>query len=143
MRWLLLVLLLVPACGDDSSGPDEVVNIAGSWNWAADVSNTELSLTCVASGAALLEQSGSQFSGVISNGSGTCTGPGGSAPFDPNGAIGGGTIEDDNVSFDDNFCEYTGIATGNPTNEIDGDVTCIFPIQGEDVVMTGTWEMNR
>ena len=48
MRWLLLVLLLVPACGDDSSGPDEVVNIAGSWNWAADVSNTELSLTCVA-----------------------------------------------------------------------------------------------
>jgi hypothetical protein len=143
VRLLLLAgMVLLVACGDDSSGPDDGVDIEGTWTWSAEISNVEFELTCDASGDAIIEQSGSQFTGQIVNGTGSCSGPGGSQPFDPNGAI-GGVIDDDNVELSDDFCEYTGVATGNPVTEVDGNVTCVFPTDEEDIQMTGTWQMNR
>ena len=147
MRSLLAVLLLsLVACSDDdSSGPDgdDFANIDGSWTWAADVANSELQLSCLAAGSATINQTGDQFNGTITGSSGSCTGPEGTFPFDSDGPIGGGFVEGNSVSFDDNFCDYTGVATGNPINEVDGEVTCVFPISGQDVTMVGTWEMQR
>lgn len=144
MRLLLLAgIVLFVACDDDSSGPDETVDIEGSWSWTAEVLNAELSLTCEGSGDAVIEQSGSQFSGQITNSTGSCTGPGGEQAFDFNGAIVGGTIDGDNVEFSDDFCDYSGVATGDPIDDVDGDVTCLFPSGAGNIEMTGTWAMNR
>lgn len=143
MRHLLLAsLILVLACSD-SNNPDGPVDIEGTWTWSAEFGNDEIDLTCTASGGATIEQSGSQFSGQIVNGTGTCTGAGGSGPFDPNGPIVNGTIDDDNVAFADAFCDYSGVATGDPVDEVDGDMDCVFIIEGESVETTGTWEMAR
>lgn len=144
MRFLLLAgTVLLIACSDDSSGPDEPVEVEGTWTWSAEISNPALELTCTGSGEAIIEQSGTQFSGQIVNGTGSCDGPDGTVPFDPNGAIVGGTIDGDNVEFSDDFCDYTGVATGNPVSEVDGDVTCLFPDGEEDIEMSWTWEMSR
>lgn len=144
MRLFLLAgLVLFLGCSDSNDPGDGPVDIEGTWTWSAEFGSDVLELSCSASGGAIVEQSGSQFSGQIVNGSGACSGPGGSLPFDPDGAIVGGTIDDDNVEFEDASCEYTGIATGDPVDEIDGDMTCVFFIDGEDVEMTGTWQMER
>lgn len=145
MRLLPLAgMVLLVACSD-SSDPDgdDPVDIEGTWTWSAEVTNDEFELTCSASGEANIEQSGSQFSGQIVNGTGSCSSPEGPLPFDPNGAIVGGSIDDDNIEFSDDFCDYTGVATGSPINEVDGDVTCVFPIGDEDVTLEGTWQMQR
>jgi hypothetical protein len=145
MRRLLLAgMVLFTGCGDDSSGPDgETADIEGSWSWSADISNDEVEISCSAVGSALIEQSGEQFSGQITNSTGTCNTPTGSVPFDLNGAIVGGLIEGNAVSFEDNDCEYSGLASGDPVDEVDGDVTCIFSVEGEDLEFTGTWQMSR
>lgn len=143
MRLFLLAgMVLLVACSD-SSGPEGEgpADIEGTWTFEADISDTELTVTCTATGVALIEQSGSQFTGQIMNSTGTCSGPDGDFPFDANGALVGGTIDDDNVEFDDAACTYTGLATGD---EIDGDVTCLFvDDDGEEITLSGNWQMTR
>ena len=143
-RFLPAGLILVAACSDDSSDPNDAVDIQGSWNFSASVSNSELGITCEASGGLSISQAGDQFSGTISNGEGTCALPDGSASFDPSGAIGSGTITDeDQIEFSDDFCTYTGQATGNPATEVQGDASCVFGIGAQDVPMEGTWQLER
>ena len=143
-RFLPAGLILVVACSDDGSDPNEPVDIQGSWTFTASVSNSELDITCEASGGLSITQSGDQFSGTVSNGEGTCTSPAGPLSFDPSGAIGGGTITDeDQIEFSDDFCTYTGQATGNPATEVQGDASCVFNIGGQDIPMEGTWQLER
>ena len=145
MRLFLLAgIALLVACSDSSDpGDDDTADIEGSWDWTANISNAELELTCTASGGATIEQSGDEFSGQIQNSDGICSGPQGTFPIDLDGALGSGLVQARSVSFEDDACEYTGVATGDPTDEIDGDVTCTFILDDEPAVFEGTWEMTR
>jgi hypothetical protein len=143
-RIVLAAAMLLAACGgDDSTGPSGAANVAGNWVWQANVSNASFQLSCVATGSLVLQQSGAQFSGQLTNGQGTCTGPGGSAPFDPNGSLTSGTISGSTLSYSDGICTYSGQMSGSPVNQVQGNVNCTFAIEGQNIPMTGTWHVGR
>jgi hypothetical protein len=145
-RLLLLGLVLVVACSDDDDGtdPNDIVDIDGDWIFSASASNPELDVSCVLAGSLSIQQNESQFTGTITESEGTCTTPEGDFIFDSDGAIGGGAIvNEDEVQFDDPFCTYSGQAQGNPADQIEGEVACVFSIDGVDVPMEGTWQMDR
>jgi hypothetical protein len=140
-NFLALLVVLSTACGGDSTGPsDSTPSLAGGWNIQANISNSAAALTCIATGDLSLTQQGAQFSGSTTNSTGTCSGPGGTAAFDANGPISGGQISGSQVSFTDGVCSYTGNATGSPVNLVKGDVSCNFPVQGQNLPMNGTWQ---
>ena len=147
MRLLPLAGIVLLAACSDSNDPDggEPADIEGSWTWTADLSSTEIELTCTTTGGATIEQSDDRFTGQILDSEGTCSGPEVNIPFDLDGAFGSGVIEGSAVSFQDDRCEYTGVATGDPVDEIEGDVTCTFAFNnnGETVTFDGSWEMTR
>ena len=143
-RILVFATAVLAACGGgDSSGPSGDINVAGTWNYQANISNSGVALSCIATGTLTITQQGSQFSGQATNSTGLCTGPGGSAPFDANGPITGGTVSGNSITYTDGICTYTGNASGNPINKVAGTVTCNFPIQGQNIPMTGTWQISR
>jgi hypothetical protein len=145
-RLFLLGLVLAVACSDDDDGtdPNDIVDIDGDWVFSASASNPELDVSCVLGGSLSIQQSGSEFSGTISDSDGTCTTPEGDFTFDADGPIGSGTIvNEDEVQFDDGFCTYSGQAQGNPADQVEGDAECVFVIAGNEISMDGTWQMDR
>ena len=143
--WLLAgSLVVLAACGGDSTGPSNVTkNLAGVWTWQANVSNSSLQVSCIASANLSVTQTDTQFSGTLYGGGGTCTGPDGSSTFDPNGSISGGTVSGSVVTYTDGICSYTGTTVGNPVNKVVGEVTCNFPVNGQNIPMNGTWQISR
>ena len=146
MRLLPLAgLVLLVACSASSDpGGGEPADIEGSWTWTAGISSTAIELTCTTTGAATIEQSGDHFTGQILDSEGTCSGPDVNIPFDLDGVLGSGVIDGSAVSFEDDRCKYTGVATGDPVDEIEGDVTCAFVFNNNDetVSLNGSWEMS-
>jgi hypothetical protein len=140
----IAVLLVVAACGgsDKATGP---TNISGAWQYSDGVSNGQLSVSCTSNAAVNISQNGATFTGTISSGSQNCTGPGGTFSSSLAGlTIGGGQINGSSVTFTDGGgCSYTGTISGNPSNRISGNETCVVPFSGTNYTFTGTWQATR
>jgi hypothetical protein len=64
-------------------------------------------------------------------------------PITADGDIAGGSIMGNTVTYDASHCSSTGTATGSPVNKIAGSLTCSFPISGQNVPLTGSWQITR
>jgi hypothetical protein len=148
MKALVLTALVagaaLAACSSgDSTTPTTPADIAGTWDMAGTISNASVQTSCNFAGTVTINQAGSQATGTYSS-STTCTGPGGTVTQPSTGNVGGGKITGNAVSFnDDGGCKYVGTVSGNPTNAMNGTVSCIIGISGTNYTFAGTWNANR
>lgn len=144
----LVLAFVAAACGGDSgpSGPD-VLNMAGTYDYAFNVSNASLQVSCSGTGRLTINQNGAQFSGQSTDGATNCTGPGGQLVLANNGQVTGGTINGNQISFSfplaEAGCNATGTASGSPVNNLSGIVTCTLAVSGQTVQLSGTWQGSR
>jgi len=138
---------LVAGCGGSSDSPTgpTTQNIGGTWALQGTLSNASLAVTCNVVSTVDLFQSGTNFTGQVSNSSDQCTGPGGTASSTggEDGALTGGQISGSSMSYADASCSYSGVITGAPTNRVHGPATCVFNINGTNYTFTGTWQLSR
>lgn len=144
MRYITVLLgsILMVACGGDSTGPANDANVAGQWSFGETLSAPSFSLSYVGTGTVQLSQSGSQFSGTADE-QVVVSGPNGSVNASGSGTISGGQINGNSVSFQASTCDYSGTASGNPTNRLEGTVGCDVDVQGQTIHFTGTWQAGR
>jgi hypothetical protein len=146
-RTLVGTLLVVWACGGGDSGgsatPTGTANLAGGWIWQSNGSNSELGVTCVASGQLTLTQADNQVSGVLANSAASCLASGHSYQFDPGGDFTNGVVSGNTFTYNDPVCQFTGTASGSPPNKVEGPASCNLDYLGVQIPLTGTWEMHR
>jgi hypothetical protein len=142
MRLMVLgAIAFVIGCGD-SSGPREVVQVGGLWEFGESMTDQAHDISCTASGTVQISQSGDQFSGTAEQ-EGTCSGPGGTIDNSGTGNITGGQVNGDDVSFQTPLCQYVGQASGSPSNQMQGTSTCSFDNAGTTFTFSGTWQAGR
>lgn len=133
LGWLLLVM----ACGGDSTGP---VSIAGPWTLSGNYSNSSIQISCQFSGGADVSQTGGTFTGSYAVNE-TCSGPGGVISGFVTGLISGGQITGNSVGFwDDGGCQYTGSVSGN---RMSGPSSCILAVAGSTYHFSGSWSASQ
>lgn len=140
----MATLLLVAACGGDSSTGPQGANIAGLWNYSDNISSSSAGISCTSSGTVQVSQTGTNFSGTATATSGVCTDSFGTT-VDNTGttAITGGQINGMQVTFQTEGCQYTGTISGNPINAMSGTETCTVAISGTNYTFTGPWQASR
>lgn len=131
------------ACGGASTGP---VSIAGNWNLSDVVTYAQGNTSCNTAAVVTIVQSGSSFTGSVTSGTTTCSGPSGVTSTSlAGGTLSAGEVSGTSVSFTDNRgCSYTGALTGNPATPLAGNVTCTLSVpSGGSQTFTGTWQFSR
>jgi hypothetical protein len=119
------------------------VDVGGTWNFTGTVSNSSVQVSCNFAGTIVIDQAGNQATGTYTTTS-TCNGPGGSVQQSGSGNVGGGKISGNKISFsDDGGCNYSGTASGDPTNSMAGTTSCVLGIQGTNYTFNGTWSASR
>ena len=136
MRYFALAaLLLLAACGSDSTGPAEPAQISGDWRFTWTMSGS--GFVCVSVGDFAIQQSGSEFSGV-QEGLGVldCQG---ADPMQYGGeTIVGGELDGDDLSF--RLGTISGPNSGTVTgSSMVGDAT--WTVQG--LVLAGDFTAVR
>jgi hypothetical protein len=143
MRWSIIGLLCLVACGGDSSGPSDV-SVAGTWQASlSNMSGSGLSCNSTAPTQISLNQSGDAFTGSYSGGELTCTGPGGTASdFVGSGTVLNGSLNGSSVSMDLDTPDFhlTGSVNGN---SMSGNARWVIDIQGQTIVLNGQWGAAR
>jgi len=141
MRYAVLGILLLAGCGgSDSAAPNEDAEVSGRWNFNETMSSNPLSY--VGSGTITLSGT-AQFSGSLSE-QAVVTGPGGALEIPMTTvSIQGGQVDGRRVSFQAGTCDYQGTASGNPTNRLDGSVSCDLDIGGQPFRFTGSWQAGK
>ena len=130
------------ACGD-ATGVGRVPSIDGEWQLNTLSSIAELSVTCEAAGLVSIDQIGQNFTGHVTESSETCSGPGGTAIGDVDGALLGGQISGSTLSYSDGSCEYTGTVSGTPANRVVGEMSCTVVLPSGTYLLDGTWRLSR
>lgn len=148
----LALTVALTACGDDSTGPEDV-DLSGSWTYSATIQQEEID-DCRIEGAPLtLEQNGNLLSGTLEIGTFQC----GDETFDcPNidaVSVGSGRHrEDGGVEFEAGFLDHDGEAS---PGQLEGDlvanrVELACDVVGSDISGVviiedgpGTWEATR
>jgi len=143
---LIAALVVVAACGSDSTAPSGPLNIAGAWTLNLNISNSQLAASCTAQNVVVVfTQTGSTFTGTASSGNQICSGGGTSQSNSLAGTTwSGGQVNGTSVSFaSQGGCSITGTVTGNPPNHMSGSLACPLAINGSTFTFTGTWTGSR
>ena len=142
----MATLLLVVACGGSSSTAPTTLNIAGTWNFSDNISNSGLAASCSSTSTATVSQTGSSFTANVFNGTQVCT-QNGSVFSNLSGlsaVVSGGQINGTGLSWvDDSGCNYTGTISGSPPNRLSGSESCTIALSGAQYVFLGTWQAAR
>lgn len=135
---------LVAACGGSSStAPAPTPSVSGTWNYSETQNDSQHSISCDNSGTITINQSGTTFTGSYTQ-QGTCTGPGGTADNSGAGNVSGGQITNRNVSFQADYCKYTGsVGSGDAPNTMSGTGTCTLTSSGTTYNFDVTWQASR
>ena len=145
MRILLIasIVLTVVACGADKATAP--LNLTGKWQYADNISNSELLTTCASNVTFDITQTGAGFTGKVSSGSETCTSQtAGTSVVSLVGAvINGSEISNTSVSFTSGTCSWSGTGSGDPVNHLEGQETCTLTISGLQHVFNGSWNAVR
>jgi hypothetical protein len=132
-----LVALAIAACSDSTEPGAH--DLEGNWAYTATISSTQIAGTCSTTGTIDLNQSGSSLDGDT-DGTISCTGPGGTVSESGSGSI-DGSLDGDTVTFDDGECTYTG--TVQSENAMGGNLSCAIDVDGTAYPFTGTWSATR
>ena len=130
------------ACGD-ATGVGRVPSVGGDWQLHTMTSSVELGVTCEADGMVSITQRGQNFTGEVSESRETCSGPGGTAIGDVDGALLGGQISGNTLTYSDGSCDYSGTVSGSPANRVMGEMSCTVVLQSGTYVLSGTWRLMR
>ncbi len=138
MRRFLAVLLVLAACGKDTTGPS-IPNVAGAWT--ATWQNMSASGVTCQTGAipVSINQTGATFSGAYGTGTLTCNGT--SASF-TGGTIANGNIQGNTVTFDLDTPDFHQSGTISGT-AMSGTATWRIDVSGTPYVLNGTWGAGR
>jgi hypothetical protein len=143
-RLLLISLLGIVGCGDDSAGPESTAiptGVTGSWSYSTTVTTTGVS--CTISGAALsLKQSGNTFTGTYT-GVISCSGSSGGGGGSARGTVVSGIVSGSAIQFDFDNTQWhqTGTLDGN---NMSGNVNAhILDANGAPMLLTGSWSAVR
>lgn len=134
--------IALAACGDSTNPPD-TPDIAGTWQLEATLANTALQATCDAEGTVQITQDGESFTGQISESTLTCTAPAGTITDDVDGPLTGGEISGTSLTYSDGTCDYSGEISGSPPDLVSGNAVCTVTFEGQDVPLSGTWQISR
>jgi hypothetical protein len=136
LRHCLSFALVCTACSTEPGG-----DVSGAWEISESVT-TQGGVSCQLTGDLILSQAsnGSRFTGQDAR-KGSCTG----APtgFDPSGVVAvlAGEVSGDKVTFEIDFCDYTG-TLAEP--DMSGTLSCSDGIGGlPGDPATGTWQATR
>lgn len=138
--------LVLAACGggDGGTGPSGPINIAGAWSYSDNTSSSLAGISCNSAGTVVISQSGSSFTGTVQATQGVCTDSfGGVIDNTGSSTVTGGQINGNQVSFQVPFCQFQGVVSGNPPNQMSGTQSCTIAISGVNVTFTGTWLASR
>ena len=119
--------------------------MAGTWTFIDAIANSELGRSCSSNGVVDFTQNGGTFTGTVKSGTNTCIVNSQSSTVSMAGVVlSNGQISGSSISFADNTgCTYTGTVTGNPTDQMSGDETCIVTVSGTNYTFSGTWQASR
>ncbi|UCF20059.1 MAG: Ig-like domain-containing protein, partial [Gemmatimonadota bacterium] len=138
----LILAGLLAGCGDgaDTTGP--APDFSGAFLFHASMVDADHQITCTAEGTAVIQQSGSTFTGNFTQ-TGECVGPGGSADNSGSGSLSAGRFDGRAVSFEAAGCRYEGNLVGQPPSGAQGEVTCSISEGGERFDFAGDWLVTR
>lgn len=143
-RLILGAMILLTGCGDDGGGgPGDDFDISAVWSLSGEAASTGgLSGTCSFAGTLALTQTGTTAEGTI-DGPLTCDIPEiGELDEDLNDEpVEGIQVDGDNVSWNEDNCEFAGEAQND--DRIEGDLNCTASYLGVPVNIVGTWQMSR
>jgi len=143
MRFRSLLLLALGgsfACGGENpaapAGPP--ASIDGDWYYGETFRDAAQQISCSDTGVISVAQVGDGFGAfVVVNGN--CITPAGSFPFSDSGAVTGGHVSGNTVTFTAPGCSYSGTAQGTPPATVSGTLRCTQTDQGVTITLTGTW----
>ena len=138
---LLLALGAALACGGENpaapAGPP--VSIDADWYYGEHFSDQAHQITCSDTGVISVTQAGDGF-GALLVVNGSCASPAGSFPFSDSGAVSGGHVSGNTVTFTAPGCSYSGTAHGAPPATVSGTLQCSQTEQGVTFTFNGTWQ---
>lgn len=137
----MMAVLLLAACGDDGTGPSGA-SLTGSWTFSQNFSNQQVAISCQNNGSAILSHTGNNLSGSTTS-TGSCSGPGGVIDNSGTATISGGQVNGAQVTFQAAGCNYTGTVSGSPPNRINGTLSCVIAVAGQQLTFTGTWQAGK
>jgi hypothetical protein len=139
----VLLLGMAGACGggDGALEPTDFA-IQGTWYWEESLADQRIPMTCFDSGTVNVTQDGPRFqaSGYFA---GSCSGPGGVAPFEAPAALTDGVLYGDSIRFTSDRCPYRGRAYGAAPDSLVGTVTCSVVLGGVTAELSGPWRLLR
>jgi hypothetical protein len=143
MRGIAGLLILVVACGGDSTEPS-TLSIAGSWTASlSNMSGSGIACSSTSPTSLTLNQQGNSFSGSYSGGELTCTGPGGTFA----NAVGSGTVLNGNLNGNDVAMDLdtpdfhlSGDVSGN---SMSGSARWVVDLGTQVVTLNGQWGAAR
>jgi len=140
----LPLLALAFGCSDStgSGGSSTDFDIGGDWNWEEAVADSSLNVTCADSGVITVTQNGVTFT-ATGHITGSCVGPGGTAPIDGAIQVTHGNISGSTVTFNADGCPYRGTAFGAAPDSASGTITCTASSGGVTIHLKGTWRIRR
>jgi len=122
--WILLPALgWLVACGENPASPGPPAGIDGDWHYGESFSDPVHQITCTDTGAISITQAADSFSALVVV-AGTCATPGGNVPFRDSGAVVGGRVSGNTLTFVALGCSYRGTAQGTPPTSAGGSLTC-------------------
>lgn len=144
-RLLLAPLVVVLACGGDSTGPKSLT-LSGNWRQSGDLRDVTNGDSHIHIGTFALAQAGTDFSGSgeqtgdcitgASHYQGPLSDP---APF----AITNGHLVGRTVSFQRDICSFQGSFVDGRNDRMTGTATCSYTLNGKSYSFAGQWQADR
>lgn len=141
-----------------SFDPADIVSLAGAYDYTFsletlvdEVNNPMQRVSCTGAGDIDIEhsQGAAQFTGEL-NGSVSCDGPDDEVDADHTSSIMDSGANPEGFTFGFTFplfesdCSLSdGTTSDDPVDELSADMTCVLDVNGEDIILVGTWQATR
>ena len=146
-RGILLLILVLTACGDDGTQPPQHTDISGSWTYSVQNLSSPPGINCTVTGVqATITQSGGSFSGTTRGGQWACQSPFGPLPPAALSAqtISAGMVDGNSVSFEIDgvlLFAHEGTVSGNSMSGTVTGTGSMDPVG--DLTLSGSWTASR
>jgi hypothetical protein len=132
----ILAAIAAAACDDttgsggDPGGGNTPSDIEANWTLVVTLRLADEG-RCIVDGMTTVGQSGESFEAEIAQSAIFCVGDIFTPHPDLNWVIRDGRVDDQEVSFSDEFCDWTGTASSKNPERVEGSLTCSVPYRGD------------